>query len=267
MNVSANPELLKLIVLLSITALMTVVMSRFQWPSRFCRVNAFGNSIPITFGLVPALALSLLMLIGHPSSIAACMLTVGFSIVGFLDDTFGTAAFRGIRGHLSALRKGIVTTGLVKLLASPVMAAVYVFVTNGPGNYLSYLYITMIAASSNAFNLLDLRPGRSQGFAIVTLLALLFVFHSSIVIGAILILLVTIIPDARAKVMMGDTGAIAIGCALALVVIASSNITLAFSYTAIAVFLNLIAEKYSLGKIIAGNALLCRLDGLMGRRQ
>ena len=206
------------------------------------------------------------MLIGRPSSFAACLLIVGFCLIGFLDDTFGSGAYRGIRGHLTALRKGIVTTGLIKLLASPVMAATYAFVTYGTANWLSYLYITMIAASSNVFNLLDLRPGRSQGFAIVTLLAILPVFHSSLTLGAILIIAVTIIPDARAKVMMGDAGAIAIGCAIALVIIASSNITLSVTYTLVAVFLNLLAERFSLGKLIAGNGVLSKLDGLMGRR-
>lgn len=266
MNASASSEVLKLVLLLCMAALFTVVMPRLQWPTRFCRVNAFGTSIPVTFGLVPALALSSLMLFGHPSSIAACLLILGFCLIGFLDDTFGSGAYRGIRGHLNALRKRIVTTGLIKLLASPVMAATYAFVTYGTDNWLSYLYITMIAASSNVFNLLDLRPGRSQGFAILTLLAILPIFHTSLILGAIMILAVTIVPDARAKVMMGDAGAIAIGCAVALVVIASSNITLSVTYTLAAVFLNLLAERYSLGKLIAHNAVLSKLDGLMGRR-
>jgi UDP-N-acetylmuramyl pentapeptide phosphotransferase/UDP-N-acetylglucosamine-1-phosphate transferase len=81
-----------------------------------------------------------------------------------------------------------------------------------------------------------------------------------------MILAVTIVPDARAQVMMGDAGAIAIGCAVALVIIASSNITLSVTYTLAAVFLNLLAERYSLGKLIADNAVLSKLDGLMGRR-
>lgn len=266
MNAFASPEILNLALLLCITALLTCVMPRLSWPTRFCRVNAFGISIPVTFGIVPALALSTLMLICHPSSVASCLVIAGFCIIGFLDDIFGSGAYRGIRGHLTALRNGIITTGLIKLLVSPMMAAVYAFVTYGPANWRSYLIIMMIAASSNVFNLLDLRPGRSQGFAIVTLLAILPFFHSSLVLGAILILAVTIIPDARAKVMMGDAGAIAIGCAIALVVIASSNITLSIAYTIVAIFLNLLAERFSLGKLIADNRVLSKLDGLMGRR-
>lgn len=125
----------------------------------------------------------------------------------------------------------------------------------------------MIAASSNVFNLLDLRPGRSQGFAIITLLAILTFFHAPIVVGAMLVLIITIIPDARAMVMMGDSGAIAIGSGIALVVIASSNITLAITYTLLAVALNLLAEKYSLSKLIEQNDVLRKVDGLLGRRR
>ena len=79
-------------------------------------------------------------------------------------------------------------------------------------------------------------------------------------------LLITIIPDARAKVMMGDSGAIAIGTGVALVVIASSNILLAVVYTVAAVTLNVVAEKVSLTKLISQNIVLNKIDSLLGRR-
>ena len=117
-----------------------------------------------------------------------------------------------------------------------------------------------------AFNLLDLRPGRSQGFAVITLLILLPFVQLPVAVGSLLVLLITIIPDARAKVMMGDSGAIAIGTGVALVVIASSNILVAVAYTLAAVTLNVVAEKYSLGKLISQNIVLNKIDGLLGRR-
>ena len=87
-----------------------------------------------------------------------------------------------------------------------------------------------------------------------------------VAVGSLLVLLITIIPDARAKVMMGDSGAIAIGTGVALVVIASSNILVAVAYTVAAVTLNVVAEKYSLGKLISQNIVLNKIDGLLGRR-
>jgi UDP-N-acetylmuramyl pentapeptide phosphotransferase/UDP-N-acetylglucosamine-1-phosphate transferase len=125
------------------------------------------------------------------------------------------------------------------------MAGIFSLATYGFQNWLAYLNIIMIAASSNAFNLLDLRPGRSQGFAVITLGMLLPFVPLPVALGSILVLLITIIPDARAKVMMGDSGAIAIGTGVAL---------------------NVVAEKVSLTKLISQNIVLNKIDSLLGRR-
>ena len=249
-----------------ITALVSYLILKVNWSKRFLRTNAFGAIIPITFGVAPALGLSMVMVVAHPGALYAAVLILGFSFVGYLDDVYGTSAYRGIRGHLSALRNGVVTTGLVKLVVSPLLAGMFSFLMYGLQNWMAYLTVIMIAASSNTFNLLDLRPGRSQGFAIITLLILLPFVPPSIALGSILVLLITIIPDARAKVMMGDAGAIAIGTGVALVVVASSNIWLAVVYTVVTVILNVVAEKYSLGKLISENIVLNKIDRLLGQR-
>lgn len=249
-----------------ITALVSYLILKVNWSKRFLRTNAFGAIIPITFGVAPALGLSMVMVVAHPGALYAAVLILGFSFVGYLDDVYGTSAYRGIRGHLSALRNGVVTTGLVKLVVSPLLAGMFSFLMYGLQNWMAYLTVIMIAASSNTFNLLDLRPGRSQGFAIITLLILLPFVPPSIALGSILVLLITIIPDARAKVMMGDAGAIAIGTGVALVVVASSNIWLAVVYTVVTVTLNVVAEKYSLGKLISENIVLNKIDRLLGQR-
>ena len=249
-----------------ITALVSYLILKVNWSKRFLRTNAFGAIIPITFGVAPALGLSMVMVVAHPGALYAAVLILGFSFVGYLDDVYGTSAYRGIRGHLSALRNGVVTTGLVKLVVSPLLAGMFSFLMYGLQNWMAYLTVIMIAASSNTFNLLDFRPGRSQGFAIITLLLLLPFVPQTIALGSILVLLITIIPDARAKVMMGDSGAIAIGAAVALVVVASSNIWLAVVYTVVTVTLNVVAEKYSLGKLISENIVLNKIDRLLGQR-
>ena len=266
MNASINSVVLRLFCVCCITALVSYLILKVNWSKRFLRTNAFGAIIPITFGVAPALGLSMVMVVAHPGALYAAVLILGFSFVGYLDDVYGTSAYRGIRGHLSALRNGVVTTGLVKLVVSPLLAGMFSFLMYGLQNWMAYLTVIMIAASSNTFNLLDLRPGRSQGFAIITLLILLPFVPPSIALGSILVLLITIIPDARAKVMMGDAGAIAIGTGVALVVVASSNIWLAVVYTVVTVTLNVVAEKYSLGKLISENIVLNKIDRLLGQR-
>ena len=266
MNVSINQIVLTLCFVCCLTAVFSHLILKVNWPERFLRTNAFGARIPVTFGIMPAFGLSAVMGVAHPIAIPAALLILGFSLIGYLDDVYGSPTYRGIRGHLTALRNGTFTTGLLKLVASPLMAGIFSLYTHGLQSWVAYLNIIMIAASSNAFNLLDLRPGRSQGFAVITLLILLPFVQLPVAVGSLLVLLITIIPDARAKVMMGDSGAIAIGTGVALVVIASSNILVAVAYTVAAVTLNVVAEKYSLGKLISQNIVLNKIDGLLGRR-
>lgn len=266
MNAFTNQIVLTICFVCCLTAVFSHLILKVNWPERYLRTNAFGARIPVTFGIVPAFGLSTLMGVTHPNAIPAALLILGFSLIGYLDDVYGSPAYRGIRGHLTALRSGIFTTGLLKLVASPLMAGIFSLYTYGLQNWLAYLNIIMIAASSNAFNLLDLRPGRSQGFAVITLLVLLPFVPLPVAVGSILVLLITIIPDARAKVMMGDSGAIAIGTGVALVVIASSNILLAVAYTVAAVTLNVVAEKVSLTRLISQNIVLNKIDSLLGRR-
>lgn len=266
MNVSDNQIVLRLLFVCCLTAASSLLILKVNWPNCYLRTNAFGALIPIIFGVVPAIGLSMVNGGTHPVPVAAALLILGFSLVGYLDDVYGTPAYRGIRGHIAAFRKGVITTGLLKLVTSPLMAGIFSVSIFGFQNWVAYLTVIMISASSNAFNLLDLRPGRSQGFAIITLLIMLPFVPIPLAMGSILVLLITIIPDARAKVMMGDSGAIAIGAGVALVVVASSNILLAGAYTLVVVTLNLVAEKYSLGKLISQNIVLKKIDSLLGRR-
>lgn len=266
MNAFVNSTGLQIAVLCVFAVVTTVSFLQINWQERYLRTNAYGAKIPYCFGVVPAILLTLDLSLFYPIVQKSCLVVIGFSIIGLLDDILGTSEYRGLRGHLRALRSGKITTGFVKLVASPMLAGMFAVSAYGFTSWMTYLSIITVAATSNLFNLLDLRPGRSQGFGIVTLVVLLLFYRSPLVLGGILVLLVTIIPDSRAIVMMGDSGAIAIGAAIGLMFIASSNITLIIGYTVIAVLLNLLAEKYSLGKLISDSAFLSKVDRCFGRR-
>src|SRR4249919_1575223 len=95
----------------------------------FERENFRHRRIPVAAGLVIILAVlvgallySLVVLwsddgptIGR-SITSATLAAVGFGLFGLLDDLAGSAARRGYRGHVGALRQGELTTGLLKLL-------------------------------------------------------------------------------------------------------------------------------------------------------
>src|SRR5207249_359864 len=116
--------------------------------------------------------------------------------------------FRGLRGHLAALRGGRVTTGLLKAGGGLALGAWI-------GSRLSptagvVLAAPLIALSANAMNLLDLRPLRA--LKLFWLLGAAMVWGGSPPLAQLLGLSV---PYARLEagraVMLGDTGANALG--------------------------------------------------------
>jgi hypothetical protein len=143
---------------------------------------------------------------------------LGVAFLGFLDDSLGRGeapdAPRGWRGHLRALREGRLSTGSIKAIGALALAA-YVVSGRGLESWAYLADVALLILATNAFNLLDLRPGRAEkGLALLgaglcagawTLapLDLLGIFVGPILIGAAFTL--------RERAMLGDTGSNLIG--------------------------------------------------------
>lgn len=143
---------------------------------------------------------------------------IGVAFLGFLDDSLGQGeapeAPRGWRGHARALRDGRLSTGAIKAIGALALAA-YVVSGRGleSGRYLADVALLILA--TNAFNLLDLRPGRAEkGLALLGLclclgawtfapLELLGIFAGPVLVGAWFTL--------RERAMLGDTGSNLVG--------------------------------------------------------
>lgn len=143
---------------------------------------------------------------------------LGVAFLGFLDDSLGggeaAGTPRGWRGHLRALREGRLSTGAIKAIGALALAA-YVVSGRGleSGRYLADVALLILA--TNAFNLLDLRPGRAEkGLALLGLglclgawtlapLELLGIFAGPVLVGAWFTL--------RERAMLGDTGSNLLG--------------------------------------------------------
>jgi UDP-GlcNAc:undecaprenyl-phosphate/decaprenyl-phosphate GlcNAc-1-phosphate transferase len=143
---------------------------------------------------------------------------LGVAFLGFLDDSLGlgdrTGTPRGWRGHARALREGRLSTGAIKALGALALAA-YVVSGRGleSGRYLADVALLILA--TNAFNLLDLRPGRAEkgltllgvglclGAWTLAPLELLGIFAGPILVGAWFTL--------RERAMLGDTGSNLVG--------------------------------------------------------
>ncbi|GAA2853923.1 hypothetical protein GCM10020220_048880 [Nonomuraea rubra] len=144
---------------------------------------------------------------------AALLAGVGSGAVGAYDDLYGTTSSKGFKGHLSALARGEVTSGAVKILgigASGLAAAA--LVSKGPADTL--VNGATIAATANLANLFDLRPGRAIKVGLLTggpLLAAALFRHSpatAALAAAPLGAAAALLPeDLGERAMLGDAGA------------------------------------------------------------
>jgi hypothetical protein len=143
---------------------------------------------------------------------------LGVAFLGFLDDALGQGATagtpRGWRGHTRALREGSLSTGAIKAIGALALAA-YVVSGRGLESWRYLADVALLLLATNAFNLLDLRPGRAEkGLALLGLglclgawtlapVELLGIFAGPVLVGAWLTL--------RERAMLGDTGSNLIG--------------------------------------------------------
>lgn len=157
---------------------------------------------------------------------AALLAGLGVGALGLYDDLAGGPHARGLRGHLRALRAGELTTGAVKLggiaalataaarLARPKGAAVDLVVDAG-----------LVAGGANLLNLLDVRPGRALKGALLAGGGLLATGAGPArrAAGPTAAAAALLLPDLRERVMIGDTGANALGALLGLAVAATPS--------------------------------------------
>jgi UDP-GlcNAc:undecaprenyl-phosphate GlcNAc-1-phosphate transferase len=143
---------------------------------------------------------------------------LGLAFLGFLDDSLGQGANsgtpRGWRGHARALRERRLSTGAIKAIGALALAA-YVVSGRGLESWRYLADVALLVLATNAFNLLDLRPGRAEkGLALLgaglclgawTLapLELLGIFAAPVFVGAWYTL--------RERTMLGDTGSNLVG--------------------------------------------------------
>ncbi|UBU09797.1 hypothetical protein [Nonomuraea gerenzanensis] len=202
---------------------------------------------------------------------AALLAGAGSAAVGAYDDLYGTTSSKGFKGHLSALARGEVTSGAVKILgigAGGLAAAA--LVSDGPADTL--LNGATIAATANLANLFDLRPGRAIKVGLLTggpLLAAALLSDSpatAALAAAPLGAAAALLPeDLGERAMLGDAGANALGALLGLAAVTRLGRPGRYALLGTVVALTAAAEKVSFTKVIAGNRVLNGID-MLGRR-
>ena len=243
--------------------------------ANYLKANYKGELIPCGLGVVLYLSVIAIFSVSLPVlpkemyfEIVVFLFTFSaYTLLGLMDDFWGSGDCRGLSGHLRYLLRGEVTTGLLKASVGGAMAVI-IAATLGKWTLIP-LNALIIALSVNLINLLDLRPGRAgKSYLLLTfLLVAAFpdreeIFFTMVVAGSV----VAYLPiDLKAKAMMGDAGANALGSALGISAVWFLSLEMKGLYLVLLGLLHLLTEKYSLTGIISNNKVLDYIDRL-GRK-
>lgn len=247
---------------------------------RWTRTNFRGRHVTLGGGLAAALALAIssVVLLALASTVgddgpdvrrvaaATLVVVVSAGTVGLYDDLYGDAATKGFRGHLRALRRGRVSSGLAKLavicLAAVAAAAV---LGGGEVGVQQVIDAGVIAGCANLANLLDLRPGRALkvlvGVAVPT--ACLAGPAVGAVVAVVAGTAVALIgPDLAEQSMLGDGGANSLGGAVGVGLAAAGGLTTSAAVLAGLVVATGVSEFVSFSAVIDRVGVLRWLDRL-----
>ena len=255
----------------------------------FMRANYRGHPLPTAGGLVIAASVFVVEAIrtvlgalgvGDVASLTPVRLLflfvlAGFTLLGLADDIGAVGTARGFRGHLSALATGHLTTGGLKLLGGGAVALVVGSLAGGLGGRAPgmggfgrlIVDALVIALGANLANLLDRAPGRVTKISALTFAAVVVgaavgkelptLVGAAVAIGASLGIL---IDDLHERLMLGDTGANALGAVLGLSVVLTTAPSTRLITVLVLLVLNLSSEMVSFSKVIDAIVPLRMLD-------
>lgn len=247
-------------------------------PDRWNRLNHRGEPVTLLEG--PAYAAGAAVAVWLAPGLAPRVRTAGVAAalgagaLGAYDDLYGNADRRGLRGHLSALKNGQLTTGGVKLVGIGAIGLGCGALVRRGSVLDKALAGIVVAGAANAVNLLDLRPGRAvkaaalaagPGLARRTLAGA--DESGALVLGAAgLGAAAALLPeDLGERAMLGDAGANALGALLGVAAASGASRSGLVWRAAALTAVTLASEKVSFTRVIAACPPLDALDRL-GRR-
>jgi UDP-N-acetylmuramyl pentapeptide phosphotransferase/UDP-N-acetylglucosamine-1-phosphate transferase len=214
-----------------------------------------------------------------PGPVVAAVASAG---LGALDDLAGDSSNKGLKGHLGALARGEVTTGVVKIVGLGVTGLACTTLVDRsarrgseaagnrprgiPAAVDTLVGGAVVAGSANLLNLLDLRPGRALKATIVLGALTATSPRSAPAAGAAAGAAIGLLgPDLTGKAMLGDTGANSAGAVLGTALVQRTGRRGRWAALAVLGALTLASEKVSFTRVIESTPGLRELDAL-GRR-
>lgn len=244
------------------------------------RPNYRGRQLPFPAGIAIVLAalIALLVLaplqqskaarVLHSETVPSLLFVFGVAWLGLLDDLLGdrlAGGARGLRGHGRALLRGQLSTGSLKALGTSGLA-LYVVSTRSLDTAHWLLAGAVLVLATHAFNLFDLRPGRSVKALVLLGVGLTLGAGSPRVLYALGPLvgpaLVVGCWDVRELALLGDCGASALGALAGLwLVLALPALGQAIALV-VMIGISLYGEFRSLSALVERLPLLRHLDSL-----
>ncbi len=268
------------LVALAAALLLTPPILRHLQAEGFTRENYRGVRLPFPGGIAIVAAGVLALGVGgaveqlaHREVFAFGLFSVvyvlGVALLGAIDDLLAGSS-RGWRGHGRAVLSGAFSTGALKAVGSLALA-LYALSGSGSGRGEYLLAVALLVLTTNVFNLLDLRPGRSaKGFVLLGVLLSAVAWDGRYgidpalwVVGPFAAPIVVVgVYDLRERTMLGDVGANVIGAVAGLWLLNAFDTTGRLIALAVVLAITIYGELRSLNTLIERTPLLRQIDSI-----
>jgi UDP-N-acetylmuramyl pentapeptide phosphotransferase/UDP-N-acetylglucosamine-1-phosphate transferase len=226
---------------------------------------ALGRPVPVDAGGAAASPSAAARAFGSADHVGLFVLVIGFFALGMIDDAAGSESSRGLRGHLSSLRRGAPSGGALKAiggLAVSLVAAGLWELRLGP----ALLDAALVALAANLLNLVDLRPGRACKLFLIAWAPLggVAALHPFLPLSVPIAAAAAVwLPfDLRERGMLGDSGANLLGAVLGAGFALDLPTPAKLAALAVLIALTLASERWSFSTVIARVPPLRWLDEL-----
>jgi hypothetical protein len=234
----------------------------------FARENYRGHILPTAVGVIAALAVlavdavvTLVVAAGaEPDADAVrglrlvTVASLGFALLGLLDDLGGAGESGGFRGHLGALAHGRLTTGAAKLFGGAAVAVVVVSAREPDSLGRLLADGALVALAANLGNLFDRAPGRTTKVTLVAFAVLVAAAGAEPVLAGVALAVGAgaglLTADLSERLMLGDAGANVLGAALGLGVVLACSPGVRTAVLVVVALLNLASERVSFSRVI-----------------
>jgi UDP-N-acetylmuramyl pentapeptide phosphotransferase/UDP-N-acetylglucosamine-1-phosphate transferase len=236
--------------------------------------NYRGRRLPVPIGvaIVPAALVALIPITllarlttadVFPNDLSLVIAFIpGVALLGFVDDVLSGSS-RGFRGHAAAAMKGSFSSGLLKALGT--LGLALLVASSLPGSDSEFLLAAaVLVLTTNAFNLLDLRPGRSVKAFLLLGLCLTIATQITEPLAALGLFIGPVLVcgwyDLREKAMLGDAGSNVIGALAGVWIVLTLDTSEQVVTLVLLLAINLYGEFRSISKVIEKLPGLRHLD-------